>query len=127
MPYQVLTNTPPSEQILAMLVVMRGAGLANCFLQILLMGGPKLRAELCHAVGGNGDLKPVADEWTRGNYPRSFAFDPTGEFLYCCNQRADHVTVFRADRKTGLLAFTGQYVPVGNPSCVVFLDLKPKA
>jgi 6-phosphogluconolactonase (cycloisomerase 2 family) len=33
------------------------------------------------------------------------------------------VTVFRADRKTGGLAFTGQYVPVGNPSCVVFLDL----
>jgi len=79
------------------------------------------------AVGENGDLKPVADEWTRGNYPRSFAFDPTGEFLYCCNQRADHVAVFRTDRKSGLLAFTGQYVPVGNPSCVVFLDLKPKA
>ena len=76
------------------------------------------------AVGGNGDLTWVADEWTRGNYPRSFAFDPTGTFLYCCNQRADHVTVFRVDRKTGLLAFTGHYAPVGNPSCVTFLDLK---
>ena len=66
----------------------------------------------------------LEDEWTRGNYPRSFAFDPTGEFLYCCNQRADHVTVFRVDRKTGGLTFTGQYVPVGNPSCMLFLDLK---
>ncbi len=75
------------------------------------------------SVGGDGKLTHVGDEWTRGNYPRSFSFDPTGGFLYCGNQRADHVTVFRVDRKTGGLAFTGQYVPVGNPSHMVFLDL----
>jgi len=74
------------------------------------------------AVGENGELTWVADEWTRGNYPRSFTFDPTGEFLYCCNQRADHVTVFKVDREKGGLHFTGHYEPVGNPSCVVFLD-----
>lgn len=76
------------------------------------------------AVGKDGTLSYVGEEWTRGDYPRSFAFDPTGRFLYCCNQRADHVAVFRADPKTGGLAFTGQYAPVGNPSCVVFLDTK---
>ena len=75
------------------------------------------------AVGTDGSLKYVGEEWTRGDYPRSFALDPTGRFLYCCNQRADHVTVFKVDRKTGALAFTGEYVPVGNPSCVTFLDL----
>ncbi|HVK17450.1 MAG TPA: lactonase family protein [Fimbriiglobus sp.] len=74
------------------------------------------------SVGKDGALTYVGEEWTRGDYPRSFAFDPTGRFLYCCNQRADHVTVFRVAPKTGGLAFTGQYVPVGNPSCVVFLD-----
>jgi len=31
--------------------------------------------------------------------------------------------VFRADAKTGGLAFTGQYTPVGNPSHIVFVDL----
>jgi 6-phosphogluconolactonase (cycloisomerase 2 family) len=76
------------------------------------------------AVGPDGVLKYVGEEWTRGNYPRSFAFDPTGAFLYCCNQRADHVTAFRVDRQTGHLGFTGHYTPVGNPSCIVFLDLK---
>lgn len=75
------------------------------------------------AVGKNGELTFVADEPTRGNYPRSFAFDPTGQFFYCLNQRADHVTVFRVDRRTGKLAFTGHYTPVGNPSHLVFLDL----
>jgi 6-phosphogluconolactonase (cycloisomerase 2 family) len=76
------------------------------------------------SVGPDGALKYVGEEWTRGNYPRSFAFDPSGELLYCCNQRSDNVTVFRVDRKTGGLAFTGHYAPVGNPSCIVFLDLK---
>jgi len=75
------------------------------------------------AVGADGDLTYVGEEWTRGNYPRSFAFDPAGRFLYCCNQRGDTVAVFRADRGTGRLAFTGHYAPVGNPSMLVFLDL----
>jgi 6-phosphogluconolactonase (cycloisomerase 2 family) len=75
------------------------------------------------SVGKAGELTFVADEWTRGNYPRSFNFDPTGQFFYVCNQRADNVTVFRVDRKTGRLTFTGHYIPVGNPSHIVFLDL----
>jgi 6-phosphogluconolactonase (cycloisomerase 2 family) len=75
------------------------------------------------AVGAKGDLTYAGEEWTRGNYPRSFSFDPTGTFLYCCNQRSDNVTAFRVDRKGGGLAFTGQYAPVGNPSHVAFVDL----
>jgi 6-phosphogluconolactonase len=74
------------------------------------------------SVGSDGRLTFAGEEWTRGNYPRSFAFDPTGQFLYCCNQRADAVTVFRVNRATGALSFTGQYVPVGNPSMIVVLD-----
>jgi 6-phosphogluconolactonase len=75
------------------------------------------------SVGNNGELRFIGEEWTRGNYPRSFNFDPTGRFLYVCNQRADHVAVFRVDRTTGRLAFSGHYTPVGNPSIIVFLDL----
>jgi 6-phosphogluconolactonase (cycloisomerase 2 family) len=87
-------------------------------------GGNRLHDSIgIFSIGTNGALKHVADEWTRGNYPRSFSFDPTGQFLYCCNQRADNVTVFRVNRKTGGLDFTGHYAAVGNPSHVVFLDL----
>jgi 6-phosphogluconolactonase len=75
------------------------------------------------AVGKDGTLSFVTEEWTRGNYPRSFAFDPSGGYLYCCNQRADNVTVFQVDKDTGGLKFTGHYAPVGNPSCVVFCEL----
>jgi 6-phosphogluconolactonase len=75
------------------------------------------------AVGASGTLTFLGEQWTRGDYPRSFNFDPSGGFLYCCNQRADNVTVFRVDRKTGALGFTGSYSPVGNPSMIVLLDL----
>jgi 6-phosphogluconolactonase len=75
------------------------------------------------AVGPNGDLTFVGEEWTRGDYPRSFNFDPTGQFLYSCNQRGDNIAVFQVNRQTGGLHFTGHYTSVGNPSSIVFLDL----
>lgn len=75
------------------------------------------------SIGETGELTFVGEEWTRGNYPRSFNFDPTGQFLYSCNQRGDNIAVFRTDRKSGGLTFTGHYTPVGNPSIIVFLDL----
>ena len=74
-------------------------------------------------VKADGTLEYVGDEWTRGNYPRSFTFDPTGSFLACCNQRDDNVAIFAVDKASGALAFTGHYAAVGNPSHVVFLDL----
>jgi 6-phosphogluconolactonase (cycloisomerase 2 family) len=78
------------------------------------------------SVGKNGTLAYVGEEWTRGDYPRSFNFDPAGRFLYCCNQRGDNIAVFRVDRKTGGLNFSGHYAAVGNPSSIVFLDLANK-
>jgi len=75
------------------------------------------------SVGSNGELTYLGEEWTRGDYPRSFSFDPTGQFLYCCNQRGDNIAVFRVNRADGGLTFTGHYAPVGNPSMILFLDL----
>lgn len=79
------------------------------------------------SVGVTGELTYVGEQWTRGNYPRSFAIEPSGQFLYCCNQRADNVTIFRVDQQSGQLEFTGQFVPVGNPSHILFVDLDLKA
>ena len=75
------------------------------------------------SIGQNGELAFIEEEWSRGNYPRSFNFDPTGNFLFCCNQRADNVAVFQVNRETGSLTFTGHYCPVGNPSIIIFLDV----
>ena len=86
-------------------------------------GGNRLHDSIAiFAVGPTGELTYQGEVWTQGNYPRSFNFDPTGQFLYCCNQRSDNIAVFRINRETGGLQFTGNYTPVGNPSMIVLLD-----
>jgi 6-phosphogluconolactonase (cycloisomerase 2 family) len=89
-----------------------------------LYAGNRLHDSISYfSIGKTGELTFVGEEWTRGDYPRSFNFDPTGNFLYSCNQRGDNVATFRVDRKTGGLKFTGNYTPVGNPSMIAFLEL----
>ncbi len=73
------------------------------------------------SISDSGTLKFAGETWTRGDYPRSFTIDPTGNFLYSCNQRSDVVTTFRVNRENGELTFTGQYTPVGTPSFLIFL------
>ena len=72
------------------------------------------------AVAADGRVRWLGEEWTRGDYPRNIALDPTGQFMAACNQRSDQVTVFRVDRTTGRLAFTNRYAPVGSPSMIMF-------
>jgi 6-phosphogluconolactonase (cycloisomerase 2 family) len=73
------------------------------------------------SIGVDGTLKWVGEEWTRGDYPRSFAIDPSGHLLFSCNQRSDAIASFRINAKSGALTFTGQYTPVGSPAHIVFL------
>ncbi|HZT38932.1 MAG TPA: lactonase family protein [Bryobacteraceae bacterium] len=73
------------------------------------------------SIGPSGAPTLSGEEWTRGDYPRSFAIDPSGRFLYSCNQRSDAVTCFRINRQTGALTFTGRYTPVGTPAMILFL------
>lgn len=78
------------------------------------------------SIGSDGTLSYVGEEWTRGDYPRSFSLDPSGNYLYCCNQRADNVTTFRVDKASGRLEFTGRFTAVGNPSHILFVDLNER-
>ena len=70
-----------------------------------------------------GRMTHVRDVWTRGSYPRHFAWDPSRRFAYVLHTRSDNITVFRADDAAGDLAFTGRYVGVGKPSMIAFLSL----
>ena len=87
-----------------------------------IYGANRLHDSIAYfSIEADGTLKYVGEEWTRGDYPRSFTIDPFGNFIYCCNQRADAVTTFRVNKETGALTFTGQYTPVGTPSNIAFL------
>ncbi len=73
------------------------------------------------SIGKNGKLDKLGETLTQGDYPTQFSLAPGGKFLYVCNQRSDQITSFRVDRKTGMLDFTGQYTPIGTPTCISFL------
>lgn len=72
------------------------------------------------SIGKDGTLSFAGGESTRGDYPRSFSFDPSETFLYSCNQHADAVTLFRRDAQSGQLTFTGRYFPVASPAVILF-------
>jgi 6-phosphogluconolactonase len=73
------------------------------------------------SIAESGLLTYQGEEPTRGDYPRSFSIDPSGRFLFSCNQRSDAVATFRRDPQTGGLSFTGRYTAIGTPAIIVFL------
>ncbi|CAI2446082.1 lactonase family protein [Serratia ficaria] len=74
-------------------------------------------------VGAEGELTPVAETWTRGDYPRSLTLSPDGRYLYALNQRSDNVTRFSVDPASGKLSFAAGYTPIGSPSQMAFLPV----
>jgi 6-phosphogluconolactonase len=68
-----------------------------------------------------GKLTPLGHEPVRGENPRNFNIDPTGTFLIAVNAKPGNAVVFRINRETGLLEFTGSEIEVPNPGCVRFL------
>jgi 6-phosphogluconolactonase len=73
------------------------------------------------AVANDGQLRMISEVWVHADYPRCLALDPSGEFLYSCNQKGDSITSFRINAASGALQFTGRYEPVGSPAVMVML------
>ena len=65
-----------------------------------------------------GKLTALGHEPIRGEIPRNFGIDPTGQFLLAAGQRSNNVNVFRIDPETGKLKFTGNSIKVASPVCV---------
>ncbi len=76
------------------------------------------------AVGADGQLRLTSETWVHADGPRSAAIEPTGQFIFSCNQKGDSITSFRINEATGALSFTGRYEPVGSPAVMVML--KPR-
>jgi 6-phosphogluconolactonase len=66
----------------------------------------------------SGTLKIIGHQYTMGNIPRNFNFDPSGNFLLVANQESDEVVIFKRNKQTGLLKDTGKRINVGKPVCL---------
>ena len=58
--------------------------------------------------------------------PRSFAIDPTGNYLLAANELTNNIVVFRIDPATGKLAKTGKEIMVDTPVCLQFALAGPQ-
>ncbi|MBV8089322.1 MAG: beta-propeller fold lactonase family protein, partial [Alphaproteobacteria bacterium] len=54
------------------------------------------------------------------NFPRNFAIDPSGKWLYVANQKGDTIVQFGINPETGELSPTGQITPSITPVAMVF-------
>jgi 6-phosphogluconolactonase len=72
------------------------------------------------AIASDGKPTKLGEASTAGDYPRHFAIEPSGSFLFACDQRSDCITSFRVERETGMLQFTGNYAGVGSPAMIAF-------
>jgi 6-phosphogluconolactonase len=73
------------------------------------------------AVADDGQLRSISETWVHADSPRSISIDPSGAFLYSCNQRGDSITSFHLNAATGALTFTGRFEAVGSPAVMTIL------
>jgi 6-phosphogluconolactonase (cycloisomerase 2 family) len=73
------------------------------------------------AAADDGQLRSISESWVHADSPRSLCIDPSGSFLYACNQRGDSITSFHLNAATGALTFTGRFEAVGSPAVMTIL------
>ena len=54
--------------------------------------------------------------------PEILLLDPSGNFLLIGNNTSNTVTIFRVDKKTGLLSPTDKTIEIGEPGCLKFVN-----
>jgi 6-phosphogluconolactonase len=73
------------------------------------------------AVADDGQLRLVSETWVHADSPRSLCIDPSGAFMYSCNQRGDSITSFHLNASSGALTFTGRFEAIGSPAVMTIL------
>jgi 6-phosphogluconolactonase len=71
-----------------------------------------------------GTLSSIGYEPTKGEAPRNFSIDPTGNYLLVANQLTSTIEIFKRDKNSGLLKHTGNSIQIPNPVCLKFLVKK---
>lgn len=65
-----------------------------------------------------GQLSTVGYFHTRGETPRHFKFDDSGQYLIVANQDTDNIAVFNFNQSSGEIKFTGNEYRVPSPNFV---------
>merc|ERR1711862_727596 len=69
-------------------------------------------------MGKRGHLKQVGFFHTRGETPRHFQFDSSGQYLIDANQDSNTIAVFSFNLSSGEISYTGNEYRVPSPNFV---------
>lgn len=114
---QVIPSLPPkfAGSNLASEIVMTADG------RYLYVANRLHNAVSIFGAAADGQLHNISETWVHADSPRSLSIDPSGTFLYSCNQRGDSITSFHLNAVTGALTFTGRFEAVGSPAVMTIL------
>jgi 6-phosphogluconolactonase len=76
---------------------------------------------IIYEINKDGSLVFTGRQSTLGVHPRNFVIDPTGNFLLVGNNQSNYVTIFRIEKKSGLLTPLDTKIEIGEPGCLKFL------
>lgn len=79
---------------------------------------------IIYSVRSNGKLIFKDYFPSIGVHPRNFMIDPTGNYLLIANRDTDNIAIYKRDRKTGLIEFTGREICVSMPVCLKMVVIK---
>ena len=65
-----------------------------------------------------GKLSPIAYQSTLGIRPRNFCIDPSGNYLLAANQQTGNIVIFKRNKNTGWLQYTGEQILIPEPVCL---------
>ena len=69
----------------------------------------------------SGELSVLQRIASGGDTPWNFALHPSGNWMLVANQRGNNVCLFRIDRSTGMLSYTGQSIALPAPLSITFM------
>jgi 6-phosphogluconolactonase len=76
------------------------------------------------SINKSGKLTAIGYESTKGDVPRNFTIDPTGNFLLVANQETNNIVIFKRNKQTGLLTDTRNQIKAGNPVCLKWVGIQ---
>jgi 6-phosphogluconolactonase (cycloisomerase 2 family) len=114
---QVVQSLPPkfAGSNLASEIIMTADG------RFLYVANRLHNAVAIFGAAPDGQLRAIGETWVHADSPRSLSIDPSGGYLYSCNQRGDSITSFHLNPLTGGLTFTGRFEAVGSPAVMTIL------
>jgi len=65
------------------------------------------------------ELKLIAHQNVKGNWPRNFALTPDNKLVVVANQRSNNLVTFKRNAENGLLSFLAE-TQLSSPVCVLF-------